>query len=55
MGRGGDAISRLSKASRAAIEDFLERPVYLEMVVKEAKGWRSDKAALTQYGYYDPL
>jgi GTP-binding protein Era len=43
VGAGGAAIKQLSTAARLSIEAFLERPVYLEMRVKTAAGWRDDK------------
>jgi len=51
IGRGGQAIRSLGEASRLAIEDFLGRPVYLELRVKVAPKWRSDEAALRRLGY----
>lgn len=42
-------------ARRRAAEDFLERPVYLELSVQVAPGWRQQVESLREYGYFDPL
>lgn len=54
VGKGGASLKRLGQEARAAVEDFLERPVYLELGVEVAKDWRESKSDLTKYGYYDP-
>lgn len=53
VGKAGAAIKQLAIASRAAIEEFLQRPVYLEMVVVVAPKWRSDEAAVEKAGVAD--
>jgi len=40
---------------RKAIEDFLERPVYLELSVQVSPSWRNKVDSLKEYGYFDPL
>jgi GTPase len=51
IGRRGAAIRALGEAARVAIEQFLERPVYLDLRVKVAPKWRRDEAALRRLGY----
>ena len=51
IGRGGRAIKELGAAARAAIEEFLGRPVFLELRVKVAPKWRRDQTALRRLGY----
>jgi len=51
IGRGGSALKRLGSAARRDIEGFLGRPVYLELVVKVAEGWRRDELFIKQSIY----
>lgn len=50
LGKGGAAIKELSQTARTAIEEFLERPVFLEIKVKVAPGWRDSDDALDRMG-----
>ena len=52
IGRGGQAIRKLGEESRGSIEEFLGRPVYLELRVKVAAKWRRDKTALRRLGHW---
>jgi len=51
IGKGGTAIKKLGQIARKAIEDFLQREVFLELHVKVRKNWRSDENMLKQFGY----
>ncbi len=51
IGKGGEAIKRLGKISRTAIETFLQREVYLELRVKVRPKWRSNPNLLKNFGY----
>jgi GTP-binding protein Era len=51
IGKGGTAIKKLGKIARKAVEDFLQREVFLELRVKVRKNWRSDENLLKQFGY----
>lgn len=51
IGRGGSALKQLSTASRVEVEEFLGRPVYLNLSVKVREGWRKDAAQLERLGY----
>jgi GTP-binding protein Era len=43
IGKGGEALKRLGSRARKKIEQFLERPVYLELWVKVKESWRKDE------------
>jgi hypothetical protein len=45
------AIKKLGEISRKAIEEFLQKDVYLELRVKVRKNWRSDEKMLRAFGY----
>lgn len=51
IGRAGSALKQLSTASRVEIEEFLGRPVFLNLSVKVREGWRKDAAQLERLGY----
>lgn len=51
IGRGGQAIKDLGAAARTAIEQFLDREVYLDLRVKVAPKWRRNEATLRRLGY----
>ncbi|MBL1215118.1 MAG: GTPase Era [Ignavibacteriae bacterium] len=51
IGKRGDAIKRVGKIAREAIEEFLQRDVYLELQVKVKSKWRSNPQQLKNFGY----
>ena len=51
IGKQGAALKRVGEQSRAAIEEFLQRPVYLDLHVKVRSKWRTDEAMLKSFGY----
>ena len=51
IGKGGHALKRLGQAARREIEDFLGRPVYLQLHVKTRADWRNRDGYLREYGY----
>lgn len=51
LGSKGSALKKLSTASRLEIEDFLGRPIYLDISVKVQKEWRTDEQAVAMFGY----
>lgn len=55
LGAGGAALKRLGAAARRDAEEFLGRPVYLEISVQVAPDWRHSGDRLKEYGYFDPL
>ena len=54
LGKGGSAIKELGTSSRLAIEDFLQRKVFLEIKVEVADGWRDSEDALERFGINNP-
>ena len=51
IGKGGSAIKKLGTAARIALEEFLERKVFLELFVKVKDNWRDDERLLKDFGY----
>lgn len=51
LGKSGTAMKQLATASRADIEDFLQRPVYLDINVAVVKDWRRNADQLKSYGF----
>lgn len=54
IGKRGEYIKKLGKVAREAIDDFLQRPVYLELFVKVRKKWRNNPGMLKSFGYDIP-
>jgi GTP-binding protein Era len=54
IGQGGRAIRALGESSRAKLEHFLERRVYLDLWVKPLKSWRKNRARLGALGFRVP-
>lgn len=51
IGEGGSAIRKIGETSRRDIEDFLQRPVFLELFVKVREKWRERETHLREFGY----
>lgn len=51
IGKQGTAIKKLGETARKAIEDFLQKEVYLDLRVKVRKNWRTDEKMLRAFGY----
>jgi GTP-binding protein Era len=51
IGKQGSAIKRLGQNAREAVEQFLGKPVYLDIRVKVKSKWRSDERMLKLFGY----
>ncbi|NLM38067.1 MAG: GTPase Era [Firmicutes bacterium] len=51
IGREGSLLKQIGQRSRAQIEQFLEKPVYLDLWVKTRKDWRDSLPALRDLGY----
>ncbi|MEN8194145.1 MAG: GTPase Era [Bacteroidota bacterium] len=51
IGKRGEAIKKIGKIAREAIENFLQREVFLELRVKVKPKWRNDKRMLKSFGY----
>lgn len=54
IGKKGSAIRALGEASRAKIEHFLGRAVYLDLWVKPLRAWRKNRAHLGRLGFRIP-
>jgi len=51
IGKRGEAIKKVGKIAREAIENFLQREVFLELRVKVRPKWRNDNRMLKSFGY----
>ena len=51
IGKQGTAIKKLGSAARKAVEDFLQKEIYLDLRVKVRKKWRSNENMLKTFGY----
>jgi len=51
IGNKGVAIKQLGIESRKAIEDFIEKHVFLEISVKVLKDWRNQDLLMKRFGY----
>lgn len=51
IGKAGSALKRVGSEARKDIEEFFEKPVFLQLFVKVDKDWRSNQGRLKHYGY----
>jgi GTP-binding protein Era len=51
IGKDGDAMKRVGSTARRGIEQFLGRPVYLELRVKVADDWRRNESFIRDNVY----
>jgi len=51
IGKGGKDLRRLTERAQAGLENFLGRPVQLEVWIKVRKDWRKDERSLKEFGY----
>jgi GTPase len=51
LGRQGAALKALASSARADIEEYLERPVYMDVMVRVDKEWRKSARKLEKFGY----
>jgi GTP-binding protein Era len=51
VGDKGEALKRVGQEARTAIEELLNRPVYLELWVKVKEAWRKSEKTLSDLGY----
>ena len=51
IGNKGTAIKELGQIARRAIDEFLQRGVFLELRVKVKPNWRSDSKQMKTFGY----
>ena len=51
IGKAGSALKRVGSQARKDIEEFFQKPVFLQLFVKVDKDWRSNTNRLKHYGY----
>ena len=51
IGRGGAALKRVGTAARKEMEDFFQKKVYLQLLVKVDPDWRENRRELRKFGY----
>ena len=51
IGKGGSAIKQLGIDSRKKIEEFLDKKVFLQLLVKVRENWRDNEVLLKRLGY----
>ena len=51
IGKAGTALKRVGALARKDIEEFFQKPVYLQLFVKVDRDWRSSQYRLRHYGY----
>lgn len=51
IGNKGQAIKRLGIESRTALEEFLQKHVFLDLSVKVLKDWRNSDLLMKRFGY----
>ena len=51
IGKKGEALKNIGQRARREIEEFLQRPVFLELHVKVGEQWRENESWLKRLGY----
>lgn len=51
IGKGGQAIKKLGTEARLKIESFLDKKVFLQLLVKVRENWRDNDQLLNKLGY----
>lgn len=51
IGKGGKALKHLGAAARKGIEEFLGKPIYLQLHIKTRADWRNKEAYLRSHGF----
>ena len=51
IGKAGSALKRVGSMARQDIEQFFQKPVFLQLFVKVDREWRSNTGRLKHYGY----
>jgi GTP-binding protein Era len=51
IGKGGEKIKQVGRASRLDLEQFFGKKIFLEIFVKVNKDWRNDERQLKRFGY----
>ena len=53
IGKGGSALKRTGTAARIEMEDFFQKKVFLQWLVKGDPDWRESRKELRKFGYED--
>lgn len=53
IGKGGAMLKRIGTDARKDIETFLQKSVYLKLLVQVAADWRDDQQQLKKFGYLE--
>lgn len=51
LGKRGAALKALASSARADIEEYLQRPVYMDVQVRVEKEWRKSSKKVEKFGY----
>ena len=51
IGKAGSALKKVGTQARIDMEDFFQKKVFLELLVKVAPDWRENKKELRKFGY----
>ena len=53
IGKGGAALKKTGTAARIEMEDFFQKKVFLQLLVKVDSDWRESRKELRKFGYED--
>ena len=53
IGKGGSALKKVGTQARIDMEDFFQKKVFLQLLVKVDPDWRENKKELRKFGYED--
>ena len=53
IGKGGAALKKTGTAARIELEDFFQKKVFLQLLVKVDPDWRENRRELRKFGYED--
>jgi len=53
IGKGGSALKKVGTQARADMEDFFQKKVFLQLLVKVDPDWRESRRELRKFGYED--
>ncbi len=51
IGRGGSMLKKVGQAAREDLEKFLDKKVFLQLLVKVSDDWRNNERKLREFGY----
>ena len=51
IGKGGAALKKTGTAARIEMEDFFQKKVFLQLLVKVDPDWRESRRELRKFGY----